>query len=214
MGARYKGGGKARKSPLNLGKRSDYIPAKLNQMDEAMLRKEYSRLRDIAQKRIKRMEKDWDWTKTYKYNVYNYNKLSAIKDKRSLVHKLSDIARFLTADTGAVSGLVKQRNKAILTLHKHGYKFVNAKNWRDFSEFMTWAEDLAIGRMYDSSRIVDVWSASYKKLGDPEKVKELFMEFEAKKRIDDKVISAEKNISSTIMRASKAVKAVKRKGKK
>lgn len=210
---RYKGGANARKNVLGLGDRKEYIPVKLAQYDEAILRKEYSRLRDIAQKRLKRMEKNWSWTEVYKQNVHAYNKLSAIHDKRTLVHKLSQLGRFVTAQTGSASGLASQRDAALKTLHEHGYTFVNKSNWESFSQFMAWAKDVTISRMWDSERVANWWTVHH--IGhSAERVRELYLEWMAAGMRDDPLVSAEKAISSTIMRASKAVKAVKRKGKK
>ena len=208
---RYKGGGRSRKDPLSFGRRSEYIPAKLNQMDESDLRKEYSRLRDIAQKRLKRMENEWSWTESYKQNVYAYNKLSAIHDKRTLVHKLSQLSRFVTAVSGSVSGLNRQRDKALATLHSHGYDFVTKENFREFTDFMEWARSLKIARMYDSERIADIWGA-VRASKSKDEVEKMFLEFEEKNKIYDPIISAEQETSSTIMRksAGSAVEAAKK----
>lgn len=212
---RYKGGSRSRKNPLSFGRRSNYVPAKLNQMDEADLRREYSRLRDIAQKRLKRMEAEWSWTESYKQNVYAFNKLSAIHDKRTLVHKLSQLSRFVTAQNGTASGLNRQRAKALATLHSHGYDFVTKENYREFTDFMEWARSLKIARMYDSERIADIWGA-VQETKSKEEIEKMFLEFEKKKKIDDPIISAEEKTSSTIMRksAGAAVKAAKKAGKR
>ena len=210
---RYKGGGKSRKDVLGLGDRKDYTPVKLAQYDEAILRKEYSRLRDIAQKRLNRMAKNWSWTEAYKQNVYAYNKLSAIHDKRTLVYKLSQLGRFVTAKTGSASGLASQRDAALKTLHEHGYTFVNKNNWESFSQFMAWAKDVTISHMWDSERVADWWTVHH--IGrSVERVREMYLEWMAAGMRNDPIVSAEKAISSTIMRASKAVKSAKRKGKK
>lgn len=211
---RYKGGGRSRKNPLYFGRRSDYVPAKLNQMDEADLRKEYSRLRDIAQKRLKRMASEWSWTESYKQNVYAFNKLSAIRDKRTLVHKLSQLSRFVTAETGSASGLNRQRNKALATLHSHGYDFVTKENFREFIDFLEWARSLRIARMYDSERVADIWGA-VQETKSKEEIEKMFLKYEEKLKIDDPIISAEEKTSSTIMRKSavSAVKAVKKAAK-
>lgn len=217
---RYRGN-KASRNVLKLGKLSDYVPAKLAAQDEKTLRKEYSRLRDIAQKRLKRMdESGWDWTEEYKQNRYAFAKTSMLKEKRDLQYKLSQVARFLTSSRGSVSGLKESTQSAIDTLHQHGYDFVNMGNFKEFADFMEWARSLVIGRMYDSDRIAEKWGDLRGKFSR-ERVHKMFIEYEEKKNIDDPVTSKEKEVSSSIMRksAGSAVKAAKafrksRKGRK
>lgn len=63
---------------------------------ERELRQEYTRLRDIMRKSMKRMEKEWAWTDTYQYYKDRYPKLSELKDRKSIETALFDVAKFIT----------------------------------------------------------------------------------------------------------------------
>lgn len=102
---------------------------------EKDIRREYSRLRDIAHKRLQRLERSEPESYAYKQNVGQYapaRELSTgeIKDL------LPDLARFITAKAGSVSGIRSIRKQTLETLHKRGYTFVNKKNLREFGDYM------------------------------------------------------------------------------
>lgn len=180
--ARYMGGSRANVK-LGLGDRSFYNPAQLNTLDSKELRKEYSRLRSIARKRLNRFAgSEWEWTAQYRYNKDRFVRLENISNDRELVHKLSDLARFLTASTGTVSGLQRQRKESIQALHRHGYTFVNKANFRDFTDFMDWARDLHIGSMFDSKRVANFYGDVYTEDTSAEDVKAMFIDWVEKQK--------------------------------
>lgn len=122
---------------------SAYQPDALQQgYSEKELRKEYTRLRDIAQKRIKRMgESEFRGSQTYKYNVNRFSKLSEIGSKSELTHLLGDLARFLTASRGSIKGMRKERQRSIDTWHEKGATFVNAENYNEWIDFLVFVKD-------------------------------------------------------------------------
>ena len=65
-------------------------------MDSSILRKEYTRLRDIAQKRIERLGKDYSWTKQYNEHRKGFDKIKDI-DPRDLPKAFSELAKFVRA---------------------------------------------------------------------------------------------------------------------
>lgn len=102
---------------------------------DAEIRREYSRLRDIAQKRLQNLGRTEPGSYAYKKNVGQYPVLREVgtEGARELLPKL---ARFIGAKTGTVRGIREQRTKALETLHEHGYNFINAGNIKQFGEFM------------------------------------------------------------------------------
>lgn len=122
---------------------SAYQPDALQQgYSEKELRKEYTRLRDIAQKRIKRMgESEFRESQTYKYNVNRFSKLADIGSKSELTHLLGDLARFLTASRGSIAGMKEERQRSIDTWHEKGATFVNAGNYNDWIDFLVFVKD-------------------------------------------------------------------------
>ena len=135
-----------------------YLRHLMSSGDEAKVRKEYTRLRDIAQKRLKRLEKaGLTDTEVYKRNVKHYPVLSNIKSKNELSARLSDLARFVASERSTVSGFKAIRKKALKTLHEHGYTFVNEGNYKDFGEFMAEYRAQKLDMIYDSGEAADTF---------------------------------------------------------
>ena len=100
-----------------------------------LIRKEYSRLRDIAQKRLKRLAEAEPESYAYRHNVGKYAPARG-QTTEELAEKLPELARFIAAKTGTVKGIRTQRAKAVATLQEHGYEFVTPANIKEFGEFM------------------------------------------------------------------------------
>lgn len=142
------------------------------------VRAEYTRLRDIAQKQVKRMAKsEWTWTDVYKQHEDGFPKLSDIKTKGQLAAALADVSMFVGAKTSSISGLKEQRKEAIKSLHKHGYDFVNEKNYKDFHMFMENYTSKEKAKIYDSKRVAAVFGFATKNKIDAEKLKQDFQYF-------------------------------------
>lgn len=158
-----------------------YIPSNLNkQLQGSMskeIRAEYSRLRGIAMKRLKRLEAaDMDDTQAYLKNYKHYPALKDIKTSQELAGRLSDLSRFITAKASTVSGQREIRSKSIATLHENGYTFVNDDNIVDFGRFMEEYRKQKLDKEgYDSGDAAETFSIAEKHLIDPD---ELYQEFE------------------------------------
>ena len=156
-------GGKREKATLKY-EREIYTPQGAKNLPDKDLRKEYSRLRSIARKRLERFEgTEWTDTQVYQLNNGLYKPLKEIKSNAELRHLFSDVARFVDAKSSSVSGLEKQRATGIKTLNDRGYEFVNKGNFRQFVDFMEYARTANMGRMYDSKRVADFYQATEKK---------------------------------------------------
>lgn len=162
---RYLGGSRADK---HLKYPQEYYVPSVSMMSrnltDKQIRAEYSRLRSIARKRLERFEgTEWTDTQVYQYNKGKYIPVKDVKNKTQLVALLADVARFVTAETGSVSGLERQRRRNVETLHEHGYKFVNKKNFRQFADFMEDFRIRRLNRIYDSERVAELFSAAAEK---------------------------------------------------
>lgn len=138
--------------PINRGvlkyERVAYIPSYRAQLEaigsEKELRREYTRLRDIARKRLQRLESSEfvDTSETYKQNKKGFKTIKQLINdtgnikKTQFARELSKLARFLSSPTSTVSGIRKQRKKALQTLEEHGYTFVNEENFDRFTKAM------------------------------------------------------------------------------
>lgn len=136
-----------------------YTPANIRQelkKNPAAVRKEYTRLRDIEQKRIKRMAgTEWEDTEVYRKNAGQYPKLADLKSDVDLVYKLSDLSRFVRAKTSTISGLKERRAQALETLYEHGYEFVTEENYNSFGKFMEEYRTQHYDEMYPSGDAAD-----------------------------------------------------------
>ena len=165
----------AKKATLTYEK-SWYIPINIrNQVsagNEAQIRKEYTRLRDIAQKRFKRLKAGgYGDTQIYLQNVRKFKELKDIKSTNELAQRLSDIARFVSAKGSTVSGQKSIMKKSLKTLHSHGYDFVNEGNYKKFGKFMEEYRDQLLDMTYDSGDAVEVFRVIEKKQVPIEQVK-------------------------------------------
>lgn len=158
-----------------------YTPSNLKAMLEGdkdmvrAVRKEYTRLRDIAQKRLKRLKAaGYEDTEAYRRNVSHYPKLKDIQTKSELAQRLSDLSRFISSEMSTVSGIKSRAQKTIESLSEHGFGFVNESNLQDFGEFMEQYRDQLLDMEYDSGDAAEVYSIAIKHKLDPEKVAENF----------------------------------------
>ena len=134
----------------------------------AAVRKEYTRLRDIAQKRLKRLgSSKFAESQTYKMNVSHYPKLRDIKTPEELAYRLSDLSRFIESPLSTVTGQKSQMQKALATLHstvdkdgypKEAYLFVNEDNFIAFTEFMDEWRSQHLDGLYDSGEAADAFA--------------------------------------------------------
>lgn len=84
-----------------------YTPYALESWPDSQLRKEYSRLRDIAQKRIKRLSNDpiSGTSDVYKEFAGGFPTIKAMLGGRiALEHALADVARFVRSKGSTVGG--------------------------------------------------------------------------------------------------------------
>lgn len=139
-----------------------YNPSGLGARDETgaylitdeELKKEYARLRREATERLRKLgQSEFKNTKTYKENVGKFKPIKEITDRRELERLTQKAARFVTAKGSSASGLRDIRRKQIKSLHDSGYKWVNTKNFQDFTDFMDWLKAQSLKLLwYDAER--------------------------------------------------------------
>lgn len=119
-----------------------YTPINIRKGDTKALRKEYTALRAIANKRLKRINESKINVTRYLANYpTQFNTLKAL-DKMNddaFTRELIQVVRFLYKDKislKSIKTLREQDLKGIATLHEHGYTFINASNYDKFVEYM------------------------------------------------------------------------------
>lgn len=152
----------------------EYYPYRLEQLDERALRKEYSRLRQIANSRLKRLlaseYKETDLAKEYSGGF------AILAEVEDLPRELTRLARFVASERTSITGLKRIDKQTIETLHQHGYTFVNAKNVRQFGAFMEEMRQAGLSKLYSSEFLANWWSE--KSASKRNNVEELKREFE------------------------------------
>ena len=151
------------------------------------MRKEYTKLRSIARKRVERFgQGEFKWTQSYRKAFMEfateYRPLESLTNisKSKLAEKIKDLTKFIENETYSTRGLQRIRSKSLQTLKEHGYTFVTKKNWREWTEFIEWYKD-EHGTNYGSpTRDEMLTYLDYLQNGmSSEEAKKLFKEYEA-----------------------------------
>ena len=95
--------------------------------DLATMRAEYTRMRDVAQKRIKRLGKQFPESKAYQTHQKGFAKLKDI-DPRDLPKAFAELAKFVKAKGSTVTGQKQIKQKTIKTWQDQGLNLTN-KNY-------------------------------------------------------------------------------------
>lgn len=148
-----------------------YTPAGITTLhpdQEASARREYQRLRRVAEKRLNRMgTSEFSDTDVYRRNAGKFTPLSQVKSNRELGRLLYEVRAFLDARRSSVSGQRAIIRDTLHTLHEHGYTFVNKSNLKAFGDFMEAARAAAGGTLYASDRVAEMYDAAERKGIDP-----------------------------------------------
>ena len=142
--------------------RTEGVMADIKQKGQNAVRANYTTLRDIAQKRLKRAQKAG-----YMIDKEPFAKLADIKDKRDLAAEYATVSRFLLSADSTAAGREKKQEKAVKTLNKRGLDFVTTKNVADFGKFLgvmreiysTEQPDGAKALYLDSDDLADYYTA-------------------------------------------------------
>lgn len=95
--------------------------------DLATMRAEYTRMRDVAQKRLKRLEKAFPESKAVQSHPQGFAKLRDI-DPRDFPKAFAELAKFVKAKGSTVTGQKQIKEKTIKTWQDQGLN-LNEKNY-------------------------------------------------------------------------------------
>lgn len=132
--------------------REYYTPAGLAHVPLSIQKKEYSHLRAIVSKRLKRIgETEFSSTEFYRQNTgkYGFRPLKELNETQ-LRYELSALVRAAENPVGTLSGMKEKRRKDIEKFHDTGLTFVNEKNYLQFIEFLQEARARGYDKIYDS----------------------------------------------------------------
>ena len=163
---------------------------------EKAIREEYTRLRDISQKRLKRMAKDPIFSKsdTYLKNVENFPKLKDITSPEMLADKLADLSFYISQKTSTLAGAKEVMYKSLETLHANDYTFVTPENYLEFGKFMEEYRFQIQDEEYDSGDAAETYGVLEKHKIPVEQIKNDFEYWIANRETLDKLY---KKVKST-----------------
>ena len=95
--------------------------------DMSTMRAEYTRMRDVAQKRIKRLGKQFPDSKVYQTHAKGFAKLKDL-DPRDFPKAFAELAKFVKAKGSTVTGQKQIKEKTIKTWQDQGLN-LNSKNY-------------------------------------------------------------------------------------
>lgn len=149
------------------------------EITEKELRKHYTELRDIAEKRAKRVEKQIDkLEKEYgRVETEHFSKLKDIKSKNDLVKEFSQLSRYVNKKTSSISGMKERKQQQIQYWQENEFPFVNSSNYGAFIKFLQWFHDSKWSAAFDSNDTIveDVFKQS--ESATPAEWQKLMMEF-------------------------------------
>ena len=159
-----------------------YLPSDLTKRSEKELRAEYTRLRDIAVKRLKRLgASEYKSSAAYQINKNKFIKLGQMKNADELASRLSDLSRFVSARSSSITGQRGLERDRIMALQESGYDFVNKSNLREFGLFMNYLKSLFPRHPSADAETAQQLFTGYRELRgrakSPEDMQELFMRF-------------------------------------
>lgn len=132
-----------------------YSPQQLRKMSDADLRREYSRLRKVANERIDRLEKaGFGGSKEVEYNVGMYVPLKEVESSRELVMLTSQVSKFLAAKRSTVRGQRETIRRSVATWSRKGVN-ITAANYGKFIDLLTTLKSVYGVLYYEAS--VDLW---------------------------------------------------------
>lgn len=122
------------------------------------LKKIYTELRDIANKRIKRAQAaGYGQNLVIRQGAKKIPKISEIRTEAELRYRIGETAMLLENPLSTISGIERNEAKKLETLARHGYDFINEGNLQDFGRFMEWVRASYSDMLFDSDLVVKLY---------------------------------------------------------
>ena len=140
---------------------------------ERELRKAYTYFRDIARKRIQRLE-EYGYTKGAQYQrmkALGLPVLKEISNRNQLAMYLQQVAFFVSTESSTVKGIKRIRKQKIDQFKEMGFEGINDKNLEDFLDFFETAKGKAVRGSGDPD-IAQAWNTGRKQKATPKQIKD------------------------------------------
>ena len=141
---------------------------------EKEIKKEYTRLRDILNKRIQRINKsDFAGQGIAGQFPQGLPKLAEIAPE-DLPYLLQQAATALNSRSGSLKGLQIRQSETIKSLRERGYTNITDSNIREFANFMEESRDRGLEMVYGSDNVASLYDATVAVGLEPEDIMDDF----------------------------------------
>lgn len=140
---------------------------------EKELRKAYTYFRDIARKRIQRLE-EYGYTKGAQYQRMKALGLPVLKEignRNQLAMYLQQVAFFVSTESSTIKGIKRIRKQKIEQFKEAGFEGITERNLDDFLDFFETAKGKAVRGSGDTD-IAQAWNAGRKQKATPKQIKD------------------------------------------
>lgn len=136
-----------------------YILKTIKPFTKKEMRKEYTRLRNIVNKRLDRMKgTSSESSRFYKRYQKAFRKSALLLSENTLMYKLSEVAGAFTSKEGTRKKQKAIVKKSLKTLQESGYA-VNQSNIEAFGEFMEEYRQQKLDLLYSSEQAASLFEA-------------------------------------------------------
>lgn len=179
-------------------------------------RKEYSRLRAVAVKRLVRLRgtEGEQYSAFRRYGKDGFAKLDQITSEGGLARELTAVYDFLNLRTSSIGAIRSARRQSLDTLRERGFTFLNKSNIREFGEFMESARQQKIinRNAGGSDEIVELFQTVKRLSLDPQEVERNFAAYMRKKDELAAMPTPKSKNKSTNTKAARDALGIKRTG--
>ena len=139
------------------------------------MRAQYSYMRTVAQKRLKRLgESEFAESQAYLKNVKTFKRLSEIETESELIMRLYSVRKFIESKGSTIKGQEEIRRKAVEAAREKGLDWINEGNIAEFGQYMDYLRAKYKGAQFDSERAMRLFVSAKKKDVDPMEVAQDF----------------------------------------
>lgn len=179
-------------------------------------RKEYSRLRAVAVKRLQRLKgtEGEQYSAYRRYGKEGFAKLDQITSEGSLARELTAVYDFLNLRTSSIGAIRSARRQSLDTLRERGFTFLNKGNIREFGEFMESARQQKIinRNAGGSDEIVELFQTVKRLALDPKEVERNFAAYMRKRGELEALPTPKSKNKATNTKAAREALGIKRTG--
>ena len=135
-----------------------YTPSQIGKLSDAEIRRAYSELRSVANKRLQRLEKSGlniESRKGYRFPTIQQVQESS---KSTLSSELADVSKFLSSERTTVKGAKKYLSEFRKTMREYGYDDLveSDEDILNTIEFLDEMHDIYEDKLYSSGDLLDV----------------------------------------------------------